>query len=249
MRRVASIVALALLLGVAPPRAAAQEKDYSSPRRFYVELKFGPYAPNIDSEFNNGKTPFRDLFGDGKALLFGGEFDVEVYQRFGTVAIGGVIGYYTNGAKTFIDTGNDTTPSSTATRTAFDTSLNLLPLSLLAIYRFDLLAIRWRIPVVPFVKVGLNYTFWWTTKGSGDASTFQGHKAAGGTFGWQINAGGALLLDVFEPHTARALDTEIGINHTYLYFEFTYFAADGLGKSSALHVGDTTWNGGLAFEF
>ena len=253
MRRATWVTLSAILLWAAPLDAQEsrpeEPQEYASPRRFLVELRFGPYSPRIDSEFDGKATPFKDMFGDGQALMFGGELEWEVFQRFGTIAVGGAIGYYTNSAKTFIDTGNGTTPSSTADRSAFDTTINLLPLSLLAIYRFDLPAVRWRIPLVPYAKIGLNYTFWWITKGNGDTSTFAGHKAAGGTFGWQFNLGGALLLDFIERHAAKALDTEIGINHTYLYFEFVYFAADGFGKSSALRVGDTTWVGGLALEF
>jgi hypothetical protein len=253
MRQAATIAAIVLWAGSLHAQESGDDAphDYSSPRRFMFELRFGSYSPHIDSAFDGKATPFHDLFGDGKALMFGGELEVEVFQRFGTLAVGGAIGYYKNSAKTLIDTGNDTTPSNpNGQRSAFDTTLNLLPLSLLAVYRFDLMAVRWRVPFVPYAKVGLNYTFWWIDKGNGDTATFNGSKAVGGTFGWQLNLGGAVLLDVLEPRAAKALDNEIGINHTYLYFEYIYFAADGLGKSSALRVGDSaTWAGGLAFEF
>jgi hypothetical protein len=240
-----------------PLPAWAQESDesggaetqYHSPQHYNFEIKFGPYAPQVDSEFGGRATPFKDLFGDGKSLMVSGEFDVELLRKFGTLAVGGVLGYYSNTTNALVDAGSSaTTPSTSTARSGSETSIMLVPLALLAIYRFDLPAERWRFPVVPFAKIGFNYTIWQISK-DGNTSQFGARSGSGGTFGWQLNAGASLLLDILEPQAAKTMDVELGINHTYLFFEFAYVRADGFGSSSALRVGDTTWNAGLAFEF
>ena len=82
--------ATVLTVLVAAPRASraqdfAQEASivegetynrYKSPQRFAFELTFGPYIPDIDSEFNGARTPYKDYFGSGSNLLTRVEFDV-----------------------------------------------------------------------------------------------------------------------------------------------------------------------------
>ena len=41
----------------------------------------------------------------------------------------------------------------------------------------------------------------------------------------------------------------MGVNHTYAFFELTNLKAHGLGGGNSLRVGDSTWFGGLMFEF
>jgi hypothetical protein len=104
--------------------------------------------------------------------------------------------------------------------------------------------------VVPYGKVGLSYTLWQITDANGDvARSDDGHKGRGGTPGWQAAGGVALLLDFIDPGSARALDSDTGVNHTYLFAEIGRYEASGLGRKNALHVGDTTWVAGLMFEF
>jgi hypothetical protein len=246
----ALLLLLALLAGATSARAqddpgADTEKSYESPQRFWVEFRLGPYIPGIDGEFGGRATPYRDLFGEGKNIMFTWEGEVEVWRPFGTLAVGGSFGYFTNSAKGINEQTGELTGS--------DSTLQLFPLAALVVYRFDWAADHWRIPLVPYFKFGFNYTFWWMQL-DGELSSFQRADgtvvdARGGSFGWQINAGMAFRLDIVEPGAARALDAELGINHTYLFFEFSHVAANGMGASSALGLGDTTWSGGLAFEF
>jgi len=223
-----------------PPRGNAEDDtleqakaSYQSPRRFLFELRFGSYTPAIDSEFN-GATPYDSIF-HGAGLLFGGELEVELFQRFGTLSVGGRLGYFTKSAPALLK--EDPTKTS-----ATETSISILPMAILAIYRFDYLAQRWRVPLIPYAKFGFNYNVWWITKAGSDT-------VKGGTFGWEFHAGGAFLLDVLEPNAAKTLDVELGINHTYLFFEYSLYRADNFGSSTALHVGDSTWTAGLALEF
>ncbi|MFH1131577.1 MAG: MXAN_2562 family outer membrane beta-barrel protein [Pseudomonadota bacterium] len=226
-----------------------EKKDYSSPKNFAFELKLGPYSPNIDSEFITGKGPYETIFGESTGLMFQAEFDYQIWNGFGNIGLGLSAGFFNVSANACKDDGSDTTPSSCIDKTQGETSIMLFPFSLLAVYRFDVLATKWDIPFVPFGKIGPNYTLWWTQNTSENIKQNDSANIVGGTFGWQVNAGVSLLLDVFEPDSAKALDNDLGINHTYLFFEFAYVKADGFGSKTALHVGDITWQAGLAFEF
>jgi hypothetical protein len=244
---------------------APERASYESPQHFWFEFKLGPYVPGIDSEFGGKASPYHELFdgrdatdptkvvGDGKNLIFSWELDYEILRRFGTLAVGGAIGYFTNTAKALVNEDPTSIPLPSGARSGSDSTIMMLPFSALVVYRFDLLADRYKVPLVPYVKLGLNYPLWWMlldgdvrqyTKADGTVVS-----AKGGTFGWQVNAGLAFRLDVLDPGAARALDSEIGINHTYLFFELTHLAADGLGSGAALRLGDTSYSGGLAFEF
>lgn len=215
-----------------------------SPQRFAVEFKLGPYAPDIDAEFDGSSTPFADLFGSGIGLMFIGELDVQVWQGFGSVGIGVSAGYYGNSAPSCEDDGDDQTPASCNSVVEGDrTKITLVPISLLAVYRFDVMANRWQVPLVPYAKLGINYTLWWMRQGDGTVAEINGDRGRGGVFGWQANVGIALQLDIFEPSAARKLDNDLGVNHSYLFIELLHVGSGGLPK-----LGDTTFMGGLAFE-
>ena len=234
-----------------------ENTKFNSPQRFMLEIKFGPYRPDVDGKENysnlssaDSSPPFQKIYGDGNDLMIQGEFDWEIWRGFGTVGIGGQVGYFNTSASPLKDNSDGIQLSTSNERSAAgETSLKLLPLAVLGLYRLDYFADRFRFPLVPFFKFGFNYTIWWSTAPDGSVESFDGEKAMGGTFGWQINAGVSFLLDVLEPSAAKNLDVDLGINHTYIFFEFVHVAADGLGADNKLHVGDTTWQGGIAFEF
>ncbi|PID39147.1 MAG: hypothetical protein CSA65_05750 [Proteobacteria bacterium] len=225
-----------------------EAKDFSSPQNFAFEFKLGPYTPNIDGEFDGGASPYEDLFGDGSGIMISGEADWQIWRGFGSVGVGLTMGYFSRSAEPFADDGNGG-PTKSRERVAGETSITLFPISVLAVYRFDVLAERWSIPLVPYAKIGLNYTFWWIRKGDGAVASIEGNDANGGSFGWQFNLGIAVQLDLFEPDAAKSLDANSGINHSYVFFEMMHLAADGFGSETTLDVGDTTWLAGLAIEF
>jgi len=55
------------------PSEAPAGKRYRSPQRFAFELKFGPYRPDVDSEFAssgpNARAPYKDFFGNGRCFV------------------------------------------------------------------------------------------------------------------------------------------------------------------------------------
>jgi hypothetical protein len=238
--------------------STAQLGDFRSPREWAIELRFGPYAPDVDSEFsgNPAATPYKTIFGSKRHLMSQLEFDWQFFQAFGSLGVGAVVGYYSQSAKAFVfdpTTGTcQTDPSSTTGACLLSgdtTSLRLIPVAALLVYRWDVAAERWKIPLVPYAKLGLNYTFWEISNGNGNVPDYKGGHGSGGTAGWQAAAGMSLLLDILDPDAARGLDMETGVNHSYVFFEWNNVDASGLGMSKKLHVGDSRWVLGFMFEF
>ena len=291
---VALTVALVLALAVAAPARAEDEplgssgsgdpspafgenapERFASPQRFNLEIKFGPYSPNIDATSGLTGTPFADLFPPDKGktrppgrLLSSVEFDYEfLHKRWGTLAVGHTAGYYrrtTQSLEYVTSNGNNMTPCTSGKNCVFSpgdsTALNIIPLSIEAVYRFDYFATRYHIPFVPYMKIGLAYYIWWIENGGGlfsiahfDYTGSDGKQHSdsgyGGTFGFVMHPGGAFLLDVIDPSAARVMDAELGINHTYLFCEFSYAAINGFGAGGKMNLSDTTLNAGLSFQF
>jgi hypothetical protein len=260
-----------------PPFGENAPRTYESPQHFSLEIKFGPYSPNIDatSGLKAGSHPFAELFppDPGKSrppgrLLTQVEFDYQfMHKWYGSFAIGHTIGFYRRSTHSFEylqQGGNDMVPCTfgvNCTRSAGDTtSLNVIPLAIEGVYKFDYLAQRYRIPFVPYFKIGLGYYLWWIENGGGflsianytytDTNGVQHTDSGyGGTWGWVMNPGGAFLLDVIDPAAARVMDAELGINHSYLFCEFHYADISGFGARGKMNLSDTTLNAGLSFEF
>jgi hypothetical protein len=258
--RRATLVSLGLALAVAAPsRASAQTileeapsdapagGRYRSPQHFAFELKFGPYRPDVDSEFDRGgtevRTPYKDFFGNGRHLFTQIEFDWQVFHKLGSLAAGVGLGY-------FSVTGTAPLGNGTGLLSGDTSNFKVVPISVSAIYRFDYLLETRNIPLVPYGKLGLDYAYWQITDGNDEiAVDATGNTARGGTLGWHAAAGLALVLDFLDPDAARDFDADLGVNHTALTFEFAHADISGLGQPSRLHVGDTSWALGLLLEF
>jgi hypothetical protein len=95
-RALCSLILLASLLCAERARADRYipVTEYSpTPQWWAVELKFGPYRPDIDSEFD-GATPYGDTFGSGVELMSQLTLDIQFLKRHGTLGVGGAIGYF-----------------------------------------------------------------------------------------------------------------------------------------------------------
>ncbi len=258
---------LLLLLVATPAQAQAvthdnddepvdQPKAYRTPKEWAIELRFGPYRPDVDSEFSGstGATPYKAMFGGKRHLMSQVELDWQFFQAFGSLAAGVTVGYYSQSTKAFTaDATGKCVPDPTTTsgcRLSGDTtSLRLIPIAALLVYRWDVAAEHLSIPLVPYGKLGLNYTLWQINDGNGNVPDYQGGHGSGGTLGWQAAAGISLLLDFIDPSATRTLDMETGVNHSYVFFEWNRVDATGLGMKNKLHVGDSRWVIGLMFEF
>jgi hypothetical protein len=219
---------------------------YRSPQHFAFELKFGPFRPDVDSEFAGNaiaRTPYATYFGTSNHLLSQIEFDWQIAHPFGSLAIGAGIGYFSVTGTAPLGNGSGQLSGDTS-------NFRVIPTSISAIYRFDRLLEDRNIPIVPYGKLGLDYSFWRITNGNDDvAHDPMGNAGEGGTLGWHGTLGVAFVLDFLDPEAAREFDSDLGVNHTAIAFEYTHADVSGLGQSGRLHVGDTTWALGLLLEF
>ena len=215
-----------------------------------------------------------------RGLLSQGEFDYQFLNRFGILGVGISAGYYRrsqlafqsldktgtrfcqvsdagDGTRQYTDPGG---PKPTMQR-VFESCVspgeenvfNVVPLALLVVYRFDVLDKRFRIPLIPYVKVGLGYYIWWEGKTSSFVSTVgsaSADKSQGATAGLVLNPGIAIDLSALDPHAARAIDQEIGLNRVTAFVEMNGSFMGGWGATSPkLNLSDLTFSAGLGFEF
>lgn len=239
-----AVLAVVMLAGV--PALAGEDGKLSveSPRRFILEARFGTYRPAIDSSFTNAK-PFTDVFGDGMFLMTQLEFEYEIWNRVGIIAVGGTAGY-----SRMVGKGINPTTGEAATDS---TAMNVMPLSIQLVYRFDYLAQRYNIPLVPHVKGGFDYWIWWIEDGVGDvAAVTEGtseKKGYGGTWGAHVGLGIAFLLDFFAPKMAQTFDVDVGVNNSYIFFEYNWAWINDFGVGDRMNLSSGSFIGGLAFEF
>ncbi|HVU49060.1 MAG TPA: MXAN_2562 family outer membrane beta-barrel protein [Polyangia bacterium] len=218
--------------------ATQEPAPVASPQAWNVELRFGPYRPDVDAEFSargSAAHPYADVFGTSNRLMTQLEIDRQVLRRLGgTWAIGVGVGYFrATGAALAADL---KTPSGD------QTGLRLIPLSAALVYRAETLRERYGSPLVPYAKLGLDCTLW-------QMSDTSKPSADGRTLGWHAALGVSLDLSVLDREAAHTMDRESGINETALFFEGARYSIDGFGSSTALHVGDTTWSAGLMLAF
>lgn len=267
VRLAAAAVALVAIVGIGG-RAHAQswldeeemqnEPTGPKPPNWAFEIKLGPYFPNIDDEAGLKGKPYATTFGSGSSLLAQIELDHYFFHPLGELGIGISAGYMSNGANAFIQAsdadGNPLpmpkcTDNTSMCRSADSTDFTMYPLALLAVYRFTMIADRSVVPLVPYAKLGLSYYIWRMTNFTGGTSSFNGNDAAGGTLGWQGTIGISIRAERLDPESARALSSDLGVDHIGFFAELTFADVSGLGMDKKLHVGDTTWAAGLNFEF
>ena len=220
--------------------ASAQEIQGASPKTSAFEFKLGGFKPMIERESALGSNPYNATFGASAMLLGEFEYDRQLFQRLGSAAIGASIGY----AEKY---GAANAVASTSQTVVENTALKILPIRLLGVYRFDWAALNYSVPLVPYAKLGLVYTAWWVTKGD-DVEYVNGERAAGGKWGYQGTLGLSVMLDMLEPRLARDFDTDLGVNHSYLFAEYTYADVNNFG-APGLDLSTRHWMFGLTLEY
>ncbi len=238
IRRLLFIAALTAALP-----AAAQESRFASPRWGSFELSLGGYRPNVDSEFG-GSGPFNTVFGGGRALMFRLDVAYSLFVDYGSLDLGIGAGYTQKTGKGQLPTGG-AAPD--------DTSLKIIPTRLTLTYRFDVLANRYRwFPLTPYARVSLDRYNWWVTNGLGDTAKAGDRSGRGATNGYSFSGGVAFLLDAIDPDLAREMDRDTGINHTYVFVDFTKSYIKDFGSATSWNLSDdrkVTISGGLLFVF
>jgi hypothetical protein len=246
-----ALAALALITAAAP--ALAQGTDefgafggtersgrFESPQQFAFEIRFGPYLPNVDDEFD-GATPFQDIFGDDNRYLLGFELDWQALRipGFGTLGPGFGWGFTTMSAAAPLADGTGFA--------AQDTSLTIMPMYAVAVLRVDVLSRETKIPLAGYAKLGVGVAPWWAGDGERTAHDDQGRIGRDISYGYQYALGALLLLDAFDPSSALEIDNTVGVNNTYVFAEWYVSRLDGFGGGK-MNVGTNTWMIGLTLE-
>lgn len=245
------IIPLFVLLGATRPAAATDDalKDtrsvgreaYRTKQHGAVEIRLGPYRPNVDDEFGGTATPFADIYGTGDTVMFGLEGDWQAIRipHFGTLGPGLQVSFATFSQFALLE-------ADPTQRSAQPTNTWFLPFSALAVLRIDVLAREVKIPLVPYLKVGGTMTLWETTDGVGvaEANGVGGQGISTGLFG---AAGLMILLNPIAPQMALDMDNSTGVNNAYLFGE--WILSDVSSFDQGLQTGDSTWQAGVTLEF
>jgi hypothetical protein len=194
------------------------------------------YYPNADSGapnvpfINSGGAvvsgpPFYDVYGQKHRMLTDIELDRDLWQGFGSVAVGVALGYsefYGYGmAQSTCPTGSGLS-GNCFQQTGVNSSFHILPLRLLASYRFDYF-LKDHIPVVPFVRAGFDWVVYWNAEQSGQVSfdpSGPSNNAIGLITGVEVSGGLQVYLDDIDAVIARDALHDLGIAHTYLMAEY-----------------------------
>jgi hypothetical protein len=249
---VASVAALALdaapasaqTISSEPPPDTKRIGPYSdvSPQNAAFELRFGPYNPKID---DNLATPqYASFFGDTNRYMFGVEVDWQAWRvpYVGTLGVGVGWGYTQMAGVNRVEL--IPPPGEAAPNVAQESTLNIMPVYGVGVLRIDTLARNFKVPLVPYAKLGLSWAFWWVNDGIGTATNDAGVKGKDVSTGYQAAVGGMFLLDILEPSAALSADVDSGVNNSYLFFEWSMSNYGG----DQMNVGSNNWVTGLAFE-
>ena len=242
------------ILGLALLAPAAHAAD-RPPRWLLVGLKIDRYDPKVDSDpaFDGVAAqdkPYYAIFHGRAPLRWQLEVDWEIAHPLGSFLLGATAGYWQNFGKGLLAEVDPTThtrlPSS-------DTALlDVIPLGVIATYRFDWLADRWtRFPLIPYAQIGYQRALWISFSGTGNVSrdNVHGGRGSGWTSGYTTALGIALALDALDPHVAREAFIDVGIQRTSLFAEYGWTRLDGFKSGNVLILTDRAWRFGLSVEF
>lgn len=233
--RLAAAAALAAVLALAMP-AHAQD---ASGKFGSFELGAGSYRPAIDSDFT-APGPYQTVFGGGRSAMFRLGFAKSLWSRTGSLELGFRTGFFSKSGHGVFASG-----ANQGQKSQDRTSFNIVPTSLTLTYRADFLPERFGIPLAPYGRVALERYNWWVTKGSG------GWSKSGATNGYSATVGLAFSLNFLDQGMARELDSDTGINQTYLFFDVTKSKIDDFGSKKSWNLSDdkVSLAGGLMFVF
>ncbi|MBF5044963.1 hypothetical protein FGE12_21355 [Aggregicoccus sp. 17bor-14] len=228
-------ILMGLFLTLVASSASAQVIDPAftgrSPRTGALLMRLGSYLPRIDQGEGMTGTPYKDFFGNSGMLLFELEGQRYFYQGYGSAGLSLSAGYAEKWGEGFDVNGQ---------RAGEKSGLQVFPLSLGAFYKMDYAAERWGIPVVPYAEASFRYIPYRFL------NTAQ--SIHGGKMGYGLTGGVEVYLDFIEPTLARNLDTDTGVNHTYLFAEYTRAEVNNFGKGG-LDLSSRGWMFGFGVDY
>src|SRR5690606_6449592 len=178
--------------------------EFRSEQYGAFELRFGPYVPDVDSEFDGAATPYEDLLGDSQRYHIGLEVDWQVLRipYFGSLGPGVSVAYTRSTGRAPFTAGGGYSDDRT--------SLWIVPMAALAVLRVDVLAQRFGVPFVPYAKAGFSYALWSSSAGEG-ADRYEGEVGRGAETGYQAAVGLMFWLNILHPQSALDMDNATGI--------------------------------------
>ncbi|MDD5223559.1 MAG: MXAN_2562 family outer membrane beta-barrel protein [bacterium] len=217
-------------IGIFWPFTSAQAE---SKKTASFSLRFGPFRPdNVEANGPTANVTWRDVYGGGNSLSFGAEWEREILQKYGILAIGGEAGWIQASGKSLQGTHP---PRASAETTEFQ----IAPVGLNLTYRLAYFKNQF---LVPYGRAGLDlYAFRERKEGN---TTISGYRT-----GYHFAFGGAFLLDWLSPESGVNLDLDWGINNTYLIFEYRYSHVNDFNKKQDFDFSTETWFGGIMFEY
>jgi hypothetical protein len=228
-----------------------EEATFESPQRWAMELRIGPYYPDVDDEFNGAAHPLAETLGTKKRVMFGIEGDWQAL-RFGSIASLGPgfgMAYTRLSAPAYFTTPDGVDSSKQPAGTSpMDSTLKLWVQWAAAVARIDALDRNFGIPIVFTAKLGLGHALWWAGKGN-LASRADGAIGHGRSWGGMWALGAMFDLNFVQRERAKKLDAVSGINHMYLFGEWYQLKLNGFGSGNQMLVGDSTWALGYAVDF
>jgi hypothetical protein len=221
-------------------RQGESQSKYTDFKHFYVEMRFGPYSPEVDEEFDGAATPYADFFGDDPLFYFGLEIDwLPLYIPY-VVSIGPGFGWGVTSAS------GQAVVASTGGDAGSETSLSIMPMHLSAVARFDGPLREMGVPIAPYIKAGLGIGIW-SASGPNEDSTAQSPEGA--SYGMHLAIGASVSLNAFDPSAAMAMRENTGIRYANVWAEWMWANLDGIGSTPQMHVGTSTVVLGLALDF
>ncbi len=223
MSRAIRAAALVLLAIAAPALAEDRASGERLAGAGSFEFQMGQYRPLIDSELfpdlGTAGLPWASSFGNSRPFLYRIHGGKALVSGYGTLELGGGVGYYSVTGHGLFHTGGAVSPE--------ETGFMMVPLTLDLTYRVDPLWERLGIPLVPYGRIALLRDQWWVTGAGGKSSM------SGATNGWGWAGGLALVLDFIDPTLARELDRDSGIKHTMLVVEVGQNKVDDFGSKTS----------------
>jgi hypothetical protein len=225
------------------------------------DLRFGGYAPRVDTDpALHGKTPYKDAFGSGPRFLLGFEVDWTPLRIPYLGAIGPGVSFGWVGSSTLAKIDTDHNPSTGTCKGSLDgcysaqtTSLTIFPMYVVAVLRIDDPMVRYGIPIVPYLKLGLDGAIW--TAGSSapkdyiDPTTQKVVSSSGWSWGEHLGLGAALSLNWLDRDAVNRSREASGVRDFYLFGELSDYDVGILGPSRQLRVGSGAWVVGISLDF
>lgn len=259
---------LALLVGVS---ALAASSAQAAPIGLQINLKFGAYAPQLlttpaaDPDIADRVLTPGQLKGDGAGRRLISQLELDYLPlggRFGQLGLG-VVGGYSKISGYRPRTASGSPKDSYCTRengtvvlqgsaineslclSNQETTVQVIPLQGLLVYRLDTLDRKYGVPLIPYLKGGLAFHCFDVT----------GSSKWGATLGMVVLAGLALNLGALEPKAQMALRRDFGIDRVTLFLEYSGSWINGFGGGARaataptlLDLSEQGFNGGLGVE-